>query len=114
MFNISPQKTAVITIATDDKVSAEVNLQHGYKKLLVLIPTLTSSAISVSISDRSGGTYYPVHKLKSDLSATGLQSLTAGTGAVAMAFAINGAQYVKIVAAASQGADRTFIVWGMN
>jgi len=98
-------KDAVITIATDDDLTAEVDLEKSYETLIVLIPTLTSSDLTCYGSETKGGTYYA---LGSSL------TVAAGTGAYADIWNIGGFQHIKIGTSAGQAADRTFRVCGVR
>jgi len=103
-------------IAKDAQLSAEVDLDGIYDELLVIMPAIDSAAISVRISDKSGGTFLPVHDfLDADGDGTVLQASTAGTGSIAVIFKIGGAQFIKLYAGASQTtAAVTFTVRGIK
>lgn len=108
-------KTALIDIDVDDVLSAEVNLGAPYEYLMVLIPTITSSTVTVTVSNASGGTFYPVYVLDAD--ATGdLAQITSATGTShALVFQIGGVQYIKILCDTSQtSTDKSFTVRGFN
>ena len=96
---------AVITIATDDDLTAAANLGRPFETLLVYIPTLTSSDLTVYVSETLAGTY------------TALGSsvvVAAGTGGYVDIWDIGGFQYLKIGTSAAQAANRTFVVRGVR
>jgi hypothetical protein len=101
----SPWKSATITIASDDDLSAEVDLEKPYETLLVLIPTLTSANLTCYVSETAGGTYYALGN-----SVT----VAAGTGGFADIWDIGGHQHIKIGTSAGQAANRTFKVCGVR
>jgi len=96
---------AVITIATDDDLSAAVDLGNNYEFMQVILPTLTSSTVLVHVCDTSGGTY----------TALGNGVATAATtGAYATTFRIGGYQYIKIATGTGQASNRTIKVRGFR
>ena len=95
----------VITIATDDDLSAEVDLGKPYETLVVYIPTLTSANLVCYASRTAGGTY----------SALGSGVVVAaGTGNYCDVWEIGGQQHIKIGTSAVQEANRTFYVMGVR
>ena len=96
---------AVITIASDDDLTAEVDLEKPYETLIVIIPTLTSSNLTCYVSDSQGGTYVPLGN-----SVT----VDAGTGGYCDVWDIGGNQFIKIKTSAGQAANRTFKVRGVR
>jgi hypothetical protein len=97
-------KSAVITIATDDDLSAEVDLGRDYEYLDIIIPTIDSSNISLYVSRNTGGTFYQLGDSTSYFEAA--------TGGRADTLNLGGWQYVKIKTSAAQSANRTFTVRG--
>ena len=111
----SEWKSAVITYATDDDLTAEVDLGDNYEFLTVLIPTINSATVSIHVSDTTGGTFYPVHDwLDNDADNTVLVATTDGTGGISATFRIGGVQYIKVATSAAQSANRTFKVRGFS
>ena len=102
---------AVITIATSDVLSAEVDLKRAYETLLIVIPTITSAQVSVQVAEKTGGTYQDVYVTEGDGSSAQLKS-DLGTGAITWVTPIGGFQYIKIKTSAAQAANRTFRVCG--
>lgn len=103
---------AVITIADDDDLTAEVNLGMPYDDMLIYVPTLTSATVTVHVSIEAGGTFAALNSTDTD-----------GSNAVVVAGASTGGfywrvpcgfQFIKLKAGASQGADRTFKVRGIQ
>jgi len=98
----SAWKTAVI--ASAGETSGEVDLGDSYGYLMVNIPTITSATLSITVAMESGGTFV-------DLDSA---SYVAGTGALGTTFLLGGWQFIKIVSSATQGAERTFYVRGVE
>ncbi len=94
-----------ITIATDDDLSAAVDLGAVYDTLIVQIPTLTVSDLTLYAAETLTGTYYPVGN-----SIT----VVAGTGGFIDIWELGGFQYIKIGTSAGQAANRTFRVRGVR
>lgn len=108
-------KTALIDISEDDDLSAEVDLGSEFDKLAVLVPTITSSTITVHVAKSSGGTYYPIYKQKQEAVADTAQVTTAETTSKAITFQICGVRYIKISTGSAQTTtDKTFYVQGYN
>ncbi len=96
-------KTAVITIATDDDLSAAVDLEQNFDFLDIVIPTLTSTTISVYVCPTLDGTYQSLGE--------GVTTATT-TGAYSTTFKLGGWQFIKIKTSAGQAANRTFNIRG--
>ena len=110
----STWKDAVITFATDDTLTPEVDLERAFEFLTILIPTITSSTVTVHISNDSGGTFYPVYVPDADATGDFAHATTAATTSKAITLRIGGARYIKIKCGSSQGANRTFKVRGFS
>ncbi len=111
----SPWKIALIDIDVDDTLSPEVDLGADYEFLMVLIPTITSSTVTVHVAKASGDTYFPVYRLDDDSTGDHPQITTAVATAHALTFQIGGVQYIKIKCDTSQtSTDKTFRVRGFN
>jgi hypothetical protein len=98
-------KDAVITIATDDDLTAEVSIEKDCDTLVVIIPTLTSSDLTLYAAEVSGGTYYAVGNTA---------TIVAGTGEFIDVWEVGGLEHFKIGTSAGQAADRTFKVRGVR
>lgn len=99
---------------TDSTTSGAVNLGYPYNKLLVLIPTLGSSATTtVTVAMTATGTYFPLYRLKVDNTGDFVDTTGAATTTKAVIFNIGGAQHIKIVCSASQTSE-VFYVRGFN
>ena len=97
-------KDCVITITTSTTVSAEVDLGRDYDYMQIKIPTLTSANISFTVAEKTGGTFVTL--------GSGNAVITAGTGAFTTTVNLGGYQFIKVIASAAQGANRTFRVRG--
>jgi hypothetical protein len=111
-------KDAVLTYTTDDDLTPEVDLGATFNYLLVLVPTITSSTVTVHVSDVSGGTFYPLHRIVSTGNAASITSYAEATTqavtSVAVIFFIGAAQFIKIACGTGQAASHTFKVRGFN
>jgi len=105
---------ALVDISEDDDLSVEVDLGASFEKLLVLVPTITSSTVGVQVAEKSGGTYYPLYRLDDDATGDFLDASTAGTTSKALVFNIGGAQFIKVSCGSAQAEDRTFRVRGIG
>ena len=82
---------------------------------MVLIPTITSSTVSISMSRTAGGTYYPLYILDDDATGNFASATSAATTTMAISFETGGAQYIKILCGSAQTTtDKTFYVMGYN
>jgi hypothetical protein len=114
-MKFSAWKTATIDISEDDNNSNEVDLEGVFSFLTVLVPTITSSVVTVSIAKESGGTYFPLYALDDDATGDFVHGTTAATTSKAVVFNIGGAQFVKVVCSSNQEtADKVFYVRGFN
>jgi len=109
-------KSAVVAIG--NLASAEVDLGGNYRKLMVLIPTLTDTTVTVHVSNASGGTWYPVHVFDrlndGDTSASYPHITLTGNGGIAVVFDIGGVQFIKVVIGAAEASVTTFLVRGID
>jgi len=97
-------QNATITVASDNDLSAAVDLGIPCEYLDIIVPTITSADISVYVAETADGTYQHL----------GLASnvFAAGTGAISTTFNLGGWQHVKIGTSAAQLANTTFRVRG--
>lgn len=107
---------AVITAATDKKISAEVDLEGAYEFLTVIIPTLgDASNVTVHICEASGGTFVPVYRWDEDTAATLAHTTSDTMPTSALPWRIGGAQFIKVVCGNNQNdTTTTFRVRGFN
>ena len=127
----SASKTALIDIdrASEfvgdivDQYSKIVDLLENYEFLTVLLPTLDSASITPYVQEEQkvtnpavvGTIPVPVHFFNDiDADTDVIQSTVASTGLIAITFNIGGAQYVRLLAGATQTADRSIKCWGFN
>jgi len=96
--------TGRINIAVDDDLTYAIDLgEREWDSVLVKIPTLTSSNLTVYVSKTFDGTYSALGN-----SAT----VVAGTGNYMDEWELCGHRYLKIGTSASQAADRVFELRG--
>lgn len=97
----------VITVATDDDLSAAISVPNGAGSALVLVPTITSATVSAQVSNDGGTTYATLYNV--DETVQGFP--TASTGGRYMPLIFFGkVTHMKIATGAGQAADRTFKV----
>ena len=114
-LSIGDWKTALIDISESTTLSAEVDLGSEFEDLLVLVPTITSSTVTVHVAKESGGTFYPLHILDDDATGSFASASTAATTSIALLFKIGGIRYIKIACGSAQETtDKTFYVRGIN
>jgi len=107
-MKVSSWKSAVVS--TGDTASAEVDLGDYYRKLQVLIPTLTATTVTVHVSNESGGTFYPVHAFDADATGSFAHTISSGNGGIAVVFDIGGVTHIKVVLGVAEASDTTFRV----
>lgn len=102
-----------VVILNTGTVSTIADLE-GFAVLGLLIPTITSATLTFQVAKERTGTYYTVKSIDASTAFT----IAASTGACAVESndleALKGYRFIKIVAGASQGAERTltFVVKG--
>jgi len=115
-MKVSSWKSAVVS--TGDTSSAEVDLGDYYRKLQVLIPTLTATTVTVHVSNVSDGTWYPVHVFdrtnNADTSLSFAHITSSGNGGIAVVFDIGGVTHIKVVIGVAEASDTTFLVRGID
>jgi len=107
-------KEAVITVASDDDLTPEVDLGGEYEQLLIEIPTITSAQVSLQVARSSGGTFRDLHMVLDADGTTGQIITDAGTGGIMVIMPLGGFRYIKVKTSAGQAADRTFYVQGVH
>ena len=108
-------KEVTIDISESTTLSAVCDLGRPFKKLAVLIPTIKSSTVTVTVSNKSDGTFYPVYTVNPTATGDNAQVTTAATTAHAVEFDIFGAQFVKILCGSAQDtSDKVFLVKGID
>lgn len=115
MPNAGVWKTALIDISESTTLSPEVDLGAAFEFLVVLVPTITNSTVSVNVAKESGGTFYPTYRLDDDATGDFLDASTAGTATKRLVFRIGGFQFIKIACGSAQETtDKTFYVRGLG
>lgn len=99
-------KDCKITVASDDDLTAAVDLGSIYDYMAVYVPTLTAADLSLHSSETLTGTYYQV--------GLATNVVAAATGDFMDVWNLGGLQYIKIATSAGQAADRTFRVRGIR
>lgn len=115
-FKHGDMRTVLIDIDVDANLSEECDLGHPFTHILVLVPTITSSPLSVRVARGSGQTYFPVYDfLDIDADTDVLQATLNETTSKAIVFKIGSARYIKIYASNTQtSTDKTFYIRGFN
>ena len=110
-FTIGEWKDAVI--ANGAALSGEVNLGMPYDTLLIAIPAITASQVSIQVAEATEGTFQPLHITEGDGTSAPVLS-DAGTGVFTWNIPLGGFQFIKVATSVNQGAARTFRVCGRN
>lgn len=97
-------RTFTATIASGTTTSSEVDLGCNYDHVLLFIPSATTSAASLFISDRLGGTYYPAAN-----NAGTVESWASGISGRYVQVA-NHNRFLKIIHPTAPTADTTFTI----
>ena len=108
---------AVIDISEDADLTAEVDLGRPYEKLLLICPALAVSAtVGIQVAEKSGGTFYALHKSQTNGATTVWATTAYTTGVMAtVCECLGGFQFIKIALSANQtGSDITFRVCGVR
>ncbi len=107
-------KTALIDVSEDDDLTAEINLGDVFDSVIIRIPTLTSSSISLKVVEASGGTFNDLY-MTIPTSGANIQVKTdKATTAHIIQMPLGGFQFIKLLASDAQAADRTFNVCGVR
>lgn len=99
-------RDAVITIATDTDLSAEVDLGASFHQLQIRIPAIDAADVGIEVAEESGGTYYTL--------GNGTALILAGEGGFTTTVLLGGYQYIKVRTTNPQSANRTFRIRGSN
>ena len=113
MEKLSDWVTCLIDVSADNQTSTEADLGGYFDSLVIEIPTITSAQINVKVSRTSGGTFYDLYSTDADGTSAKIIS-DAGTGGLTWIVPLGGFRYIKLYSSASQGADRTFYLRGIN
>lgn len=105
-------KDAVITYATVDDLTAEVDLERVCDGLLIIVPTIDTAQLTIYVSDETGGTFQILHITDPADGGDNDVISASGTGGFTWVVPLGGFQYIKIKTSAAQTADRTFKVCG--
>ena len=107
-------KTVTLAYATDDTLTPEADLGDNFEFMTCLIPTITSSTVTVHVAKGSGDTFFPMYAMDDDATGDFVHTTTAATTTHAVIFRIGGCQFIKIKCGSAQAANRTFYVRGFN
>ena len=113
-LGVGPWKTAILAFATDDDLTPAVDLGGEFQDLLVVIPTITSSTVTVHMSNLLDGTYYPLYILDDDATGSFASATTQENVPKAVIFHIGCIRFIKIACGSAQGANREFQIRGIN
>jgi len=104
-----------IDISDSTTVSDECDLGAPYEYMLLEVPAINASTLTVQAVRAAAGTARDLHITDpADGGDNVLVSETSGTGAFVWEVPLHGAQYIKLVAGTAQTADRTFWVRGVD
>ena len=96
-------------------LSPEVDLGRAYDTLQVIIPTIDEAQVSITVAEKSGGTFQDLY-LTSLTDGDDDQAITtASVGGTTWSVPIGGFQFIKIKTSAAQTTQaRTFRVCGVR
>ena len=106
--------SAVITVATDNQNSAEVDLLREFEYLQIIIPTITAAIVQVKVATATAGTFNILNHFTPNATGHFTPGTTSGTGGLTAFVRLGGFRYIKIYTSATQAANRTFTVRGMD
>ena len=108
-------KSFEIDISDSTTISDECNLGAPFEYMLLEVPAINASTLTVQAVRAAAGTARPLHITDPiDGGDNVLVSEASGTGAFMWEVPIHGAQYIKLVAGTAQTADRVFYVRGVD
>ncbi len=102
-----------------DKDSGLIDLGRAYDLVQVIIPTITSAAISVSGVPEDGtevktNVPVPIYQLNKATTGSNLQATTAATTTCIVTFNIYGFRYIRLASSNNQAGDVTFYCKGIK
>ncbi len=99
-----------------DQYSALIKFDKPYEKIIIEVPTLDSSTVTVYAqeNDSISTVPLPIHYRQTSDNATALWATTAGTGGFRITVDVGLAQFIRIRTGSNQTADRTFYVTGIR
>jgi hypothetical protein len=106
--------TSTIDNPTDNQTGSALALPKNISKVVLYIPTMTSSAVSLKVSSDSGTTYDDLFCFNNGTN-TILWATAADTGGQYVEVPCDMYPYthMKVYAGSAQGADRAIIVYGV-
>ncbi len=113
-MKIGKWETALIDISESTTLTAEVDLGDVFDSVLIRIPTLTSSSISLKVAEATAGTFNDLY-MTIPTSGANIQVKTdKATTAHIIQMPLGGFQFIKILASDAQEADRSLSVCGVR
>lgn len=106
--------TATIDNPTDNQTSSALALPKNISRIVLYVPTITSSTISLLVSSNNGTTYDDLFCFSNGTN-TVLWSTAAGTGGMYVEVPCDMYPYthLKVYAGSAQAADRAIVVYGV-
>jgi len=115
MPNLRVSDWKAATVAKTRTSSPAVDMEASYKSLALIIPTIDSATVTLTVSDKYDGTFYPIYSISVNDGDDDPLITTEGTGATATVFPVFGYQFFKVVCGAAQtSAAVTFYARGFN
>lgn len=112
---IGTWKSFELDITDSTTISDECDLGAPYGYMLLEVPEINASTLTVQAVRAAAGTARDLHITDpADGGDNVLVSESSGTGAFIWEVPIHGAQYIKLVAGTAQNTDRTFWVRGVD
>ncbi len=102
-------------VADEGTLSAAVDLGAPYRSLVIDIPTIDSSTVTVQVARTAADTYKSLYVISISDGDDDPAITTAGTGGIMVVLPVFGFQYLKILCGSAQTtAAVTFYVMGFN
>ena len=99
-----------------DRFSDLIDLEDVYEFVLVYVPEITSSTVTLYIqrNDQVDTIHLAMNILDDDATGSFAHATSAGTGSIAIIFRVGAAQFVRVYAGSKQAADRSFTLIGFK
>jgi hypothetical protein len=115
MPNLRCSDWMAAVVADEGTLSAAVDLGAPYRSLIVEMPTIDSSTITVTVARTPDDTYRPLSYISLNDGDDDPAIASASTGAITVVFPVFGFQHLKILCGTAQTTSaETFYVRGFN
>jgi len=105
---------AIITIAVNNVLTPEVDLGRPWDTLLIAVPAIDSSQVTIQVAEKTGGTFQTLYVTDPADGGDNKVISALGTGGLTWVIPLGGFQFIKVATSAAQTANRTFRVCGVR